>query len=113
MLAFALVPLAVGFLLSQTRLGEQGINAVANIGGMVVSFLGGAWVSLDLVGPEVRAVAPFSPSYWATDALDSALASTADMGRIAGDIGIVLVFALVIAIAGVALGRARMQSSAA
>ena len=44
MLVFALVPLALAFALAQLRMSEEGLNALGNIGGMLMSFLGGAWV---------------------------------------------------------------------
>ncbi len=50
MLAFSLVPLAFAFVLSQLGFREEGLNALGNLGGMVSSFLGGAWVPIALLG---------------------------------------------------------------
>lgn len=66
LLGFCLVPLAFGLLLGQ--IGASGIvcNAVGNIFGMVISFFGGAWISLDLLSPEMDALAHWLPGYWYT-----------------------------------------------
>lgn len=115
--AFATVPLSVGHLLGQLGVSEFASNAIGNIAGMVISFLGGAWVSFDLLDPAVQAVAHFSPAYWYTNALQSA----ADMGAatpeavlgVAANIGMLLLFtAAIFAIAAVA-GRLRRQSAEA
>ena len=56
LLAYALFAGSVGFLLGQLGIGEEAANAIANIGGMVLSFLGGAWVGLDMMPPAVLAI---------------------------------------------------------
>ena len=65
---FATIPLSVGYLLGQLGVGEFASNALGNILGMVISFLGGAWISFDLLDPSVQALAHFSPAYWYTKA---------------------------------------------
>ena len=49
--AFALVPLAIAFLLASVGAREEVLNACGNILGMVMSFMGGAWVPLSFMGP--------------------------------------------------------------
>ncbi|MCH4054105.1 MAG: ABC transporter permease [Atopobiaceae bacterium] len=109
MLAYALVPLALAFLLSQLSASEQAINAIGNIFGMVMSFLGGAWVPLDVVGEGVQAAARLCPCFWMTDAIGSAL-TVPDAARIAADIAIVCLFAAALAAVGMVVGRARRQA---
>lgn len=116
--AFALVPCAIGFFLGQLGAGEEMFNAVGNIAGMAMSFLGGAWISLDLLAPEVQAAALFSPSRWYADAVRGALelegaADAAAVGSVVGSIGVVVLFALVIILVGLAVGRARVRSAEA
>lgn len=53
-LVFVLIPLAIAFLLGQLGCGESVSNTVGNITGMVLTFLGGTWISLDLM-PEAGA----------------------------------------------------------
>lgn len=58
---FALVPLSLAYTLAQCGFQEDALNAIANLGGMVMSFLGGAWAPLSLMGPGVQAMARFTP----------------------------------------------------
>lgn len=60
---FALVPLSLAYTLAQCGFQEDALNAIANLGGMVMSFLGGAWAPLSLMGPGVQAMARFTPSH--------------------------------------------------
>ena len=114
-LTFCLVPLAVGYLLGQIGATDIICNAVGNIVGMVLSFLGGAWVPLDLMAPEITAIAHWFPCYWYNDAclLSAHLSTGTDatgVVSIVGDLGVLLLFAA--ALFGVALliGRLRTQT---
>lgn len=110
-LAVSLTPLALAFLLSRLGLREQGLNAAGNIGGMVLTFLGGAWVPLSLMSEEVRTVAHFVPTYWTSDAVTTLLGAGtlagAQLARVGADIGVAALFAVAIAAAGLALSRVR------
>lgn len=109
--AFALTPFSIAYLLSQLGLREEGLNSVANIGGMVMSFLGGAWVSLSLLDESVQAVARFTPTYWMGDAIQMLLGASRVtpelLSAVALDIGIVLLFAVAFASVGFAVARSR------
>ena len=111
MLAYALCAVAIGFLLGQAGLKDNAVNAVANILGMVLSFLGGAWISLEFMPDAVVKIAHFTPSYWTNSMITGAAhADSASMQTIAplmGDCGIALLFALAIFLVAVAIGRAR------
>ena len=111
MLAYALCAVAIGFLLGQAGLKDNAVNAVANIFGMVLSFLGGAWISLEFMPDAVVKIAHFTPSYWTNSMITGAAhADSASMQTIAplmGDCGIALLFALAIFLVAVAIGRAR------
>lgn len=115
LLAYSAVATALGFFLGQMAVGENAANAIANIGGMLLSFLGGAWVSVDLLPESVKAAAHFVPSYWCTAAIDSAstLADTSisDILPPLSDIGVVCLFAIAIVAISLALGRARMREA--
>lgn len=110
-LAISLTPLSLAFALSRLGLREQGLNAAGNIGGMVLTFLGGAWVPLSLMGEEVCTVAHFVPTYWVSDAVTTLLGTGAltasDLARVGTDIGVATLFAVAIAALGLALSRAR------
>lgn len=110
-LAISLTPLSLAFMLSRLGLREQGLNAAGNIGGMVLTFLGGAWVPLSLMGEEVRTVAHFVPTYWVSDAVTTLLGASvltaSDLARVGTDIGVATLFAVAIAALGLALSRTR------
>lgn len=111
MLVFALVPLSLAFTLAQLGVTEDGLNALGNIGGMVMSFLGGAWVPLSLMGSEVQATARFSPAFWTNEAVSAALTTpvfTADvLARVGCGMGVTALFAAAIASIGLAATRKR------
>lgn len=114
---FALVPLTIGFLLGQLGAGEMMANAVGNILGMVMSFLGGAWISIELMGPEIQALSRFIPTSWYTDAVSKSVHLTdmtfASVAPVLGDMGIVLLFAAALFAVALVAGRVRMRSSEA
>lgn len=116
-LAFSLVPLGIGFLLGQIGTSEPIANAAGNVLGLLMAFLGGAWVSLDLLAPEVQVAAYFTPASWFNDAVSRALRLDAvswdAISPILGDIGIVLLFASVLIAAGLVAGKLRASSSRA
>ena len=114
---FATIPLSVGYLLGQLGVGEFASNALGNILSMVISFLGGAWISVDLPDPAVQMLAHFSPASWSTGALQAA----ADMGAatpeavipILENMGVMLLFTAAIFAVALVAGRLRVQSSEA
>ncbi|MEG0217988.1 MAG: ABC transporter permease, partial [Raoultibacter sp.] len=116
-LAFTTVPLATGFLLGQLGTSEFACNSIGNIGGLVIAFLGGAWVSLTLLGPEMQAIAHFSPALWYTQALASAAEMTeltpAALAPVLGNIGVLLLFAAAVFSIALVAGRLRLQSAEA
>ena len=113
LLVFALVPLALAFLLAQLGVGEQGLNAIGNICGLVMSFLGGAWVPIAMMGDAVQSAARLVPTFWTNEAIAAALSAsefTADvMVRIGTGVGVTALFAVALAAMGLAAGRIRMQ----
>ena len=112
-LALACTPLAVGFTLSSLGAREELINGVGNLLGMLMTFLGGAWMPLSLMGSAVQTVAHFVPTFWVNDAIGKALASdlTATvLGDIACDLGVTVLFAAAIAAVGLALTRAKSHA---
>lgn len=114
---FALIPLAIAFLVGQTGLGIVASNAIGNILGLIVSFFGGAWIPLSLTAPEVNTLAHFLPGFWYTDALSQAAhLSTSDWSALApifGHICILLLFAAAIFCVGLVVGKLRTQTSEA
>lgn len=115
LLAYALVAVAIGFLLGQFGVGENASNAIANIGGMVMSFLGGAWVSIDLLPSAVVTAAHLVPSFWCTRAIDGAFVlpevSSSLVMPLLADIGVATLFALTIFAIAFMVGRRRLQDA--
>ena len=106
--ALACTPLAVGFTLSSLGAREELLNGVGNLLGMLMTFLGGAWMPLSLMGSAVQTVAHFVPTYWVNEAIGKALAAdltSTVLGDIACDLGVTVLFAAAIAAVGLALAH--------
>ena len=113
--AYMLVAISIGFLMGQLGLGQNAANAVANIGGMALSFLAGAWVSIEWLPDAVVQAARLTPGYWAAQAISGAFTATsmsADVIRpLLVDCGICALFAVAILSVAMAVGRTRARSS--
>lgn len=118
-LAFMLFPLSVSFLAGQFGVSSQGANALGNLLGMAISFMGGAWISMTLLGPEIQAVARFTPGWWYTNALMSAqeLAGSSDAAAVGSsiltDVGVVALFSVVLFCIALIAGKLREQTTCA
>ena len=111
--ALACTPLAVGFALSSLGAREELLNGVGNLLGKLMTFLGGAWLPLSLMGSAEQPVAPYVPTKWENDAISKALASdltSTVLGDIACDLGVTALFAVAIAAAGRALARTKSHA---
>lgn len=110
---FALVPLSLAYTLAQCGFREEALNAIANLGGMVMSFLCGAWVPLSLMGANVQAVAHFTPTFWMYDAVTCALGARTVtpqvLTSVGVDLGIIALFAVAIVSAGLVAARPRVR----
>ncbi len=118
MFGFCLIPLAVGFLLGQFGASITMSNAIGNICGMVVSFLGGAWMPLDLMSPAVLHVAQCMPGYWYNKACDLAahLSGTPPLDAIVPilqSVGVLLLFTAVLLVIALLVARMRTRTSTA
>ncbi len=114
-LLFCLVACAFGFLLGALGASTMICNAVGNIVGMVTSFLGGAWISLDLMSPQVVQLAHWFPSYWYSHACQ--LAAHMAPGSAADEIfrclGVLVLFILALFAIAALAGKMRTQTSEA
>ena len=113
LLALSLVGAAFGYLLWELGSNGELVHAAGNIGSMVLTFLGGAWVQQASMGTVVAAVGRLTPIWWVVSALTRVYAAPAVSGalvaEVAGSCGLVLLFAVAIAVAGAAIGRARAR----
>lgn len=113
-LSFSFMALAFGFMIGQFGASTILCNALGNIFGMAISFMGGAWISFDLLSPEVVAIAHWLPGYWYTDACQLASHITpGNTGAILVDIVVLLLFALAFLSVGFIAARKRLQTSEA
>ena len=104
----ALTPLAAGFVLSNLGAREELLNGAGNLLGMLMTFLGGAWMPLSIMSEGVRTAAHFVPTYWVNDAVSRALSSELTSGVlniIACDLGVAALFALALSAVGFAISR--------
>lgn len=102
--------LGLGCALGVTARSFGALSAAYDIGGMLLSSLGGALVPLAALPHWVRAVAPVSPGYWASAVLHAALAGEA--ARTAECCGVLLAFAVgFAALAGRQLRRTAVRSA--
>jgi len=113
--AYTLVSVSLGFLLGQLGLGDNATNAIANIGGMVMSVLGGAWISVDMLPDAVVAFSRFTPGYWAARAItglhNAASISSDTILPLLADCGVCTLFAVALLSVGIAVGRTRARSA--
>jgi ABC-2 type transport system permease protein len=72
-ISWALALLGIGTALGATLRSQSELNMAYDIGGVVLSALGGALIPLSVLPVWARAAAPASPGYWAMSALRSAL----------------------------------------
>lgn len=72
-LSWALALLGIGTALGATLRSQSELNMAYDIGGVVLSALGGALVPLSVLPRWAQAAAPVSPGYWAMSALRAAL----------------------------------------
>lgn len=106
---YSLFALAFGFLIGQITQNEVVMNAATNILGLVVSFLGGVWISLDLVGEPITTIAKFTPVYYYNEALKAAFESAGGFSEaVVSNCGIVFLFALVVFAVGLAISRLKV-----
>lgn len=113
LLIYALVSAAIGFFLGTLGISENAANAVANILGMMMSVLGGAWTGLSLLPDSLLSIAHFTPAYWVTRVVDGA----AGMGSVSMDtvspllgyLGICALFGVAATAAGLVAGRTRAR----
>lgn len=113
--SYTLVAVSIGFLMGQIGLGQHAANAVANIGGMALSFLGGAWVPIEWLPDSLARAARLTPGYWADRAISGAYEATSMSAAVIGpllvDCGICALFAVAVFSVAVAVGRARARSA--
>jgi ABC-2 type transport system permease protein len=90
-LAWSLTITGLGAALGLTVRSLSALSACYDIGGLILSSLGGALVPLAAMPLWIRHLAPASPGYWAVSALQAAVRG--DTARVLGACGIMITFA--------------------
>jgi ABC-2 type transport system permease protein len=108
--AWAMALLGLGAALGATARSQSELNVAYDIGGILLSAMGGALVPLTELPGWAHAIAPASPGYWAMSALGSAVNGQA-MGtlRAAGVLAAIAVAAGTLATWRVSRGWARSR----
>jgi len=83
--------LALGLALATVLRSVAELAAVQDVGGLVLTGLGGALVPLSLLAGWVRHVAPVSPGYWGVRGITAAL--TADSAGVWRSVAVLLTVA--------------------
>lgn len=92
--AFSVIVLAAGFAAAAALSTVQQVNAVTNVGAMLLGGLGGAFVPVVWLPAWVEPIAPVSPVYWAMEGYGSAISGG---GTVIGPVAALLAFAGVFA----------------
>ncbi len=108
---FGICSLSVAWFTVQFAQNSQMLTVMSNVFGLGFSFLGGVFVSLDLMGEGARKMAKFVPSYWYVAANEEIqkLETFADGGKVFQSFGMVLVFSLAFFSAGLLVGRMKVK----
>jgi ABC-2 type transport system permease protein len=99
-LAWSVTITAMGTALGLTVRSLSALSACYDIGGMILSSLGGALVPLAAMPLWIRHLAPASPGYWAVSALEAAVRGDAPRGL--GACAVMMAFAAAACLVAVA-----------
>lgn len=103
------VALAITFLVGKVTTKEQVVSMLANVVSLGMAFLSGVFVPMELLSDTIIKIAHFLPAYWYELAVIEINTYKSDkLYQILGYMGVQLVFALVIVIAGFAVSRKRV-----
>jgi ABC-2 type transport system permease protein len=92
--AFGFSLLGLGFLLLAVCRTVMQLNAITNVGTMVLSGLGGAITPISSLPDWARAVAPAVPTYWAMRGYRTVILDAGDIGAVLLPIAVLLAFGL-------------------
>ena len=115
-LIYALIPLAIGFLLSQFGMNQLALNGFVNIVALAMMFLSGIMMggSAYLDGMMLT-IGRFMPAYWYSEALSAVTSagefSWSSLNQYFTCLGIMLLFSLAIFSVALFVGRLRVQTA--
>lgn len=106
-IALTICLVAVGVLMAAVLRTQQQLNALSNLGAMILAGISGALVPLSVLPGWARAVAPIAPQYWAMRGFRSTILDGGGVSSVLLPVGVLLGFAVVAG--GVALLRFRFD----
>lgn len=111
-LLFAVCALCLSWFAVQFAPNTAVLNAMSNVFGLGFSFLGGVFVSLDVMGETARKIARFVPSYWYVIANQDIqkVNGFSDAGTIYKSYLMVAMFSLAFFAAGLLANRMKVKS---
>ncbi len=111
-LLFAVCALCVSWFAVQFAPNTAVLNAMSNVIGLGFSFLGGVFVSLDVMGDAARKIARFVPSYWYVAANQDIQKVTgfSDAGTVYKSYLMIVMFSLAFFAAGLLANRMKLKS---
>ncbi|MEY8390928.1 ABC transporter permease [Lachnospiraceae bacterium] len=112
-LVFSVCAASVAWFCVQLVRSAPELNMMSNVFSLSFSFLGGVFVTLDLMSDGVKQVAKFIPSYWYVIANQEIqkVESLADTGNIYQSFLVVLFFALAFFSVGLLINRMKLRTA--
>ena len=86
---------SVGVLMAALLKTQQQLNALSNLGAMILAGISGALVPLSVLPGWARTVAPIAPQYWAMRGFRSTILDGQGVSGVALPVGVLLGFAVV------------------
>jgi len=111
MVTYMMVAVSLAFLVSKLTNNEQIVSMIANIVSLGMSFICGIFVPMEFLGENVKKVAHLLPAFWYNKAcvgIDQG--AGAHLTEILSSMGIQILFAIVILIAGVIIARKKRSA---
>lgn len=111
-LVFSICALSVAWFVAQFAKSVVALNAFSNLFGLSFCFLGGVFVSTDLMSEGTKQVAKFVPSYWYVNANREIqnVAGFSSAGQVYQSYFIVLMFAAAFFVIGLFIRRMKLRT---
>jgi ABC-2 type transport system permease protein len=97
-IALALCLVSVGVLLAAVLKTQQQLNAISNLGSMVLAGISGALVPLSILPGWARTIAPIAPQYWAMRGFRAVILDGQGLAAVALPVTVLLGLAAVAAV---------------
>ena len=107
--ALIAMEVALGFALLSLCRSVLQLNAITNVGAMVLGGLGGAVTPVDSLPGWAQAVAPFTPAYWAMQGFTEVIIDGGGVGDVLTPLAVLVGFALLFVV--IAAMRFRVEDS--